>query len=1350
MKSLLPLSLSLLIAVTSFGQRSTNKNAAKSNLTQETQLSTLKGEYSPIVLKTGAYNPSVPTQPNGITPIPSSKNGNNSLLNLGFPFQQQQLAPTNSSNNSASNNTVIVTNTPGPNVSLNNIIKGDGRNLPLNKNGKLLSVDGNVVEFGLPLSSKNSNICSTPIPTMVDGNKNPACGFIVPRDNPANRDLASTGTTKYFQLRWLVFTDGGPSTNIDQTRINALMVEMNADYAAYNMVFCADPATFLESSTWYTHNSTTDEFPMKDANNVTPTQVVNIYIVGSMTAGGYARMPYDPNGGTSTRGGIVLNRGNCSVGTHTLAHEMGHTFGLFHTFSGVSEKTPICVNNCYEQVRNANGSSNATGLPTPLGGPYTGQGDREGDWCSDTHPHGQDSYLCPGPPGAIGGCDAFPRVPANFPVDNHMSYSFCTTTFTTQQSYRMHGMVDDYLSQWTAYGGGLCGAQPPVADFVGSPTTWIAPNNVTFTDLSAPSAIITSYTWVFDIAASGTVTCVGCAGANATFVGQVPPTVTYPNVGLYDVSLTVTSANGPDTETKLSYIEVVASASDCDTLDTDWLTPTPTLTSYSGGFGLFTGVPCEGSNLPIDPAGFYQQYFTPNPGTSVVGAITAGIGVLTDPDGDMTFQVVVYEDDAGNPGFPDWGAGPVAIQAYNPTTLGISTTAINTITFPLLCAPTIAGTTFHVGVEMFPGDAGDQLILVSNVDGEGGSGLTNTYNTTFCAPEDYNVNGMLCGYAAIDIDLHCYPQMGWYKPFPIATGFTETVVCDTTDVAISTATLYDGSGCAAPSGPNPGMVGWTYIFADGTTINSTVEIPILNRTYLSSGPDTLTIIASNDCGRADTTVWIIPYNFLSTPDAEFTKVQGDPICMGIPGVDFNANQSGYQDYTWDFGDGTIQSSGDTTAVNHVYTAPGLYYTSLTVTSTGYQPIDILHFEDFESGWPAGYARFNNDPFTPNPGVNPPFTGTNATAWLDLDIGGDGNTTASSTSWNNPGPGQQGDDWMMTSAIVIPNANQMLTWDAVAEDPFFPDGYEVRISTTTQTTAAATTVLFSTLAENSFTTQRSVSLAAYVGQTVYIAFRNNSTNQFILSIDDVWVGTTGPGCTATITKTDFVEIVDCSVQPPVANLLATDSTGCAPLTITYTDGTTLGDPATSWLWNFGDATFSTLQNPPPHLYASAGTYFVSFQACNSGGCSTEYLTVVVGNGVVSAAGGDQTICGGSIATLAGNDPNPDTGLWTLISGSGVPSSPTAFNSGVTGLAVGANVFEWTITGAGCVSSDQVTITIVAAPDAGTNGTLTICAGSTVTAAQLFAQLGGTPDLGGTWSPALAGGGTYTYTVAGTAP
>lgn len=119
--------------------------------------------------------------------------------------------------------------------------------------------------------------------------------------------------------------------------------------------------------------------------------------------------------------------------------------------------------------------------------------------------------------------------------------------------------------------------------------------------------------------------------------------------------------------------------------------------------------------------------------------------------------------------------------------------------------------------------------------------------------------------------------------------------------------------------------------------------------------------------------------------------------------------------------------------------------------------------------------------------------------------------------------------------------------------------------------------------------------------------------------------------------------------------------------------------------------------------------------------------------------------------------PDnTGTWTGPSGLG-----GGFLGTFDPATDAGGVYTYTVTGAGCPNAvATVTVTLDVAPDAGTNGTLNIC--TTAGPTDLFNELGGTPDNGGTWTgpSALAGGdlgtfdpatdlaGTYTYTVTGT--
>ncbi len=91
-----------------------------------------------------------------------------------------------------------------------------------------------------------------------------------------------------------------------------------------------------------------------------------------------------------------------------------------------------------------------------------------------------------------------------------------------------------------------------------------------------------------------------------------------------------------------------------------------------------------------------------------------------------------------------------------------------------------------------------------------------------------------------------------------------------------------------------------------------------------------------------------------------------------------------------------------------------------------------------------------------------------------------------------------------------------------------------------------------------------------------------------------------------------------------------------------------------------------------------------------------LTIVSALGVTQAnAGADQTICIGS-ANLNANMANPGQGFWTVVSGSGVVSNSISNSTQLTGITVGTTVLAWTLTNAGCISSDTMRINRISAP------------------------------------------------------
>lgn len=125
--------------------------------------------------------------------------------------------------------------------------------------------------------------------------------------------------------------------------------------------------------------------------------------------------------------------------------------------------------------------------------------------------------------------------------------------------------------------------------------------------------------------------------------------------------------------------------------------------------------------------------------------------------------------------------------------------------------------------------------------------------------------------------------------------------------------------------------------------------------------------------------------------------------------------------------------------------------------------------------------------------------------------------ALSTSWTTPAG--TANDWMWTPPIAIPSATCQLEWNALAYDAMYADGYEVRVMVAPTTPTGGpgvignqitnSTLLFTIPAENVAWTARTASLSAYSGQTIRIAYRNNSNDKFLLLIDDVTVRQLNP-------------------------------------------------------------------------------------------------------------------------------------------------------------------------------------------------------------------------------------------------
>ncbi len=275
--------------------------------------------------------------------------------------------------------------------------------------------------------------------------------------------------------------------------------------------------------------------------------------------------------------------------------------------------------------------------------------------------------------------------------------------------------------------------------------------------------------------------------------------------------------------------------------------------------------------------------------------------------------------------------------------------------------------------------------------------------------------------------------------------------------------------------------------------------------------------------------------------------------------------------------------------------------ALFLGTAGFSQTIMSENFDASTNLPAGWMQYNVDGLTP--ATNMSFMGTNAWVVRASTDAGHGNTITS-TSWYNPVG--TSNDWLVTPAINIPaTGNFTLDYDVKAQDPAFPDGYQVYVSTTGNTVADFTgTPAYSTNAATATWTGRSVDLSAYLGQTIYIAFRNNSTDKFLLHLDNIVVRDV-PALDAKVngvTLTRYAAVnTNNTLQVAVKN---NGSQAITSLTINWNDG---ADHSSTINTNIAPNATVSINHPTPINYATALEKLIAVAIVDVNGIVDEDLT-----------------------------------------------------------------------------------------------------------------------------------------------
>jgi hypothetical protein len=158
-------------------------------------------------------------------------------------------------------------------------------------------------------------------------------------------------------------------------------------------------------------------------------------------------------------------------------------------------------------------------------------------------------------------------------------------------------------------------------------------------------------------------------------------------------------------------------------------------------------------------------------------------------------------------------------------------------------------------------------------------------------------------------------------------------------------------------------------------------------------------------------------------------------------------------------------------------------------------------ENFNSGIPSTWIMLKNDNFIPSANLNAAIVSKLTTqAWMAWPRAVGDSCALTTSYFTSPA---KADRWLITPAFQVNDPNMVLSWEDYSSDASYPDSIQVLVSPTAGTTAASfTATLYNAKGTVGGFAKKGVSLGAYNGQTIRIAFRNNSVDQYVLRLDNV--------------------------------------------------------------------------------------------------------------------------------------------------------------------------------------------------------------------------------------------------------